>query len=149
MAKKEEESRLAQILRQELKAGKGLADALKSSLQEKRKELCNNYDQLLDGLRITKQQIEKDTQFNYSYYPVLFENESTLLKMKSRLEEYEIFTRRYFYPTLNSLTYTMQEKAPVAEDISRRILCLPLYHELSYLEQEMIARILMRVQTYS
>ncbi|MGI9192853.1 MAG: DegT/DnrJ/EryC1/StrS family aminotransferase [Chitinophagaceae bacterium] len=118
-------------------------------IMEKRKELSHNYDQLLSELNITKQTIEPDTEFNYSYYPVLFKDESTLLKMKSRLEQYEIFTRRYFYPTLNSLPYTMQEKAPVAEDISRRILCLPLYHNLSYLEQEMIARIMMRVQTYS
>lgn len=118
-------------------------------IMEKRKELSRNYDQLLSELNITKQTIESDTEFNYSYYPVLFKDESTLLKMKSRLEQYEIFTRRYFYPTLNSLPYTMQEKAPVAEDISRRILCLPLYHNLSYLEQEMIARIMMRVQTYS
>ncbi|MBU3677823.1 MAG: DegT/DnrJ/EryC1/StrS family aminotransferase, partial [Chitinophagaceae bacterium] len=97
----------------------------------------------------TKQSIEPDTSFNHSYYPVLFKDESTLLKMKSRLEEYEIFTRRYFYPTLNTLPYSQQEKLPIAEDISRRILCLPLYHNLSYLEQEMIARIMMRVQTYA
>jgi hypothetical protein len=38
MAKKEEESRLAQILRQELKAGRGLADALSNSYREKQKE---------------------------------------------------------------------------------------------------------------
>jgi muramidase (phage lysozyme) len=38
MAKKEEESRLAQILRQELKAGKGLADALTSSYKERQRE---------------------------------------------------------------------------------------------------------------
>lgn len=38
MAKKEEESRLAQILRQELKAGKGLADALTNSYRERQKE---------------------------------------------------------------------------------------------------------------
>jgi len=38
MAKKEEESRLAQILRQELKAGRGLADALSNSYKERQRE---------------------------------------------------------------------------------------------------------------
>lgn len=113
---------------------------------EKRKELYRNYDELLVDLRITKQQIEANTDFNCSYYPVLFENEATLLKMKRSLEEYEIFTRRYFYPSLNNLPYVNREDTPIAEDISRRILCLPLYHELSFLEQEIIARILLRVQ---
>lgn len=116
---------------------------------EKRKELSDNYDQLLAGLKVTKQRIETNTIFNYSYYPVLFNNEETLLKMKKSLEEYEIFTRRYFYPTLNRLPYVTFQDTPVADDVSRRILCLPLYHELSILEQEIIARILLRVQMYS
>lgn len=38
MAKKEEESRLAQILRQELKAGRGLVDALSNSYKERQRE---------------------------------------------------------------------------------------------------------------
>lgn len=115
----------------------------------KRKELSHNYDVLLDDLHIVKQRIEPHTEFNYSYYPVLFNDEPTLLKMKKSLEEYEIFTRRYFYPALNRLPYVRSQETPVAEDISRRILCLPLYHELSFLEQEIIARILLRVQTYN
>jgi dTDP-4-amino-4,6-dideoxygalactose transaminase len=118
------------------------------AILEKRKALSQNYDQLLEGLNIRKQRIEANTDFNYSYYPVLFNDETTLLKMKKSLEEYEIFTRRYFYPALNRLPYVAYQDTPVAEDISRRILCLPLYHELSFLEQEIIARILLRVQTY-
>ena len=116
---------------------------------EKRKELSENYNQLLDELDITRQQIELNTDYNFSYYPVLFKDETTLLKMKKSLEEYEIFTRRYFYPALNRLPYVTFQDTPVAEDISRRILCLPLYHELSFLEQEIIARILLRVQSYN
>lgn len=116
---------------------------------EKRKELSENYNQLLDELNITHQQIELNTDYNFSYYPVLFKDETTLLKMKKSLEEYEIFTRRYFYPALNRLPYVTFQDTPVAEDISRRILCLPLYHELSFLEQEIIARILLRVQSYN
>lgn len=115
---------------------------------EKRKELSANYDQLLTDLRISKQQIEEETDFNCAYYPVIFENEATLLKMKRSLEEYEIFTRRYFYPSLNNLPYVSAAKTPIADDISKRILCLPIYHELSFLEQEIIARILLRVQNY-
>ena len=62
------------------------------------------------------------------------------------LEKSEIFPRRYFYPSLSSLDYVPQMDTPISDDIATRILCLPLYHELSQVEQELIARILLRTQ---
>ena len=38
-----------------------------------------------------------------------------------------IGSRRYFYPSLNKLNYIKSKIAtPVSDDISRRILCLPV-----------------------
>jgi dTDP-4-amino-4,6-dideoxygalactose transaminase len=111
----------------------------------KRKAQSQVYDQLLSGLRIQKQKITDGTTFNYAYYPVVFESEEVALKMKVALERSEIFPRRYFYPSLSGLPYT-KGNSPLADDIAKRILCLPLYHELSDVEQEMIARILLRTQ---
>lgn len=74
--------------------------------------------------------------YNYAYFPVLFPSEKALLAAFERLSQHEIFPRRYFYPSLTRLPYISTENAcPVAEDISRRIACLPLYGEL---EPEMV-----------
>jgi hypothetical protein len=75
---------------------------------------------------------------NYSYFPVILENEETLLKVEQHLKEASIFPRRYFYPSLNTLTKIVDYKpTPVSENLSKRILCLPLYKALS--KQEVIA----------
>ena len=46
------------------------------------------------------------------------------------LNEKNIFPRRYFYPSLNTVDYVKGQSMPISESISKRILCLPLYFEL-------------------
>jgi dTDP-4-amino-4,6-dideoxygalactose transaminase len=111
-----------------------------------RKKLCEQYDRLLDGLRVEKPLITPNSKTNYSYYPIIFTAEEIALKMKAALERQEIFPRRYFHPSLSSLDYVKENQTPIADSIASRILCLPLYHGLSEVEQELIARILLRVQ---
>ena len=53
--------------------------------------------------------------------------------------EQNIYSRRYFYPALNTMTNIVKyKKVPVSEDISKRILCLPLYNNLSNEEIDLI-----------
>lgn len=68
-------------------------------------------------------------EYNFSYYPVIFESEKILLKVREKLLEKEISTRRYFYPSLNTLSQVGKNiySCPISEDISSRVLCLPLY----------------------
>jgi dTDP-4-amino-4,6-dideoxygalactose transaminase len=62
-----------------------------------------------------------------------------LLKAKDILFNSGINTRRYFYPSLNNLPFlTEHYECPVSEDISKRVLCLPLYFDL---EKEIIEKI--------
>lgn len=68
---------------------------------------------------------------NYSYYPVIFPTEQSLLYTLDRLNASNIFPRRYFYPALNELPYLIYQSCPVAEDLSKRIVCLPLSAEIS------------------
>jgi dTDP-4-amino-4,6-dideoxygalactose transaminase len=117
-----------------------------NAILAKRKVQSLAYDELLQGLRIRKQTIDPNAEFNFAYYPVLFETEEIALMMKATLEKHEIFPRRYFYPSLSNLNYVNGKNTPGADSISTRILCLPLYHELSEVEQELIARILLRTQ---
>jgi dTDP-4-amino-4,6-dideoxygalactose transaminase len=85
------------------------------------------YDKLL-GDRFQKPSIPVGLKRNYAYYPVIFESEKALLGAKVNLEAEEIFPRRYFFPSLNTLPYVPEAYAcPISEDISKRILCLPLY----------------------
>lgn len=98
---------------------------------EKRKQIMAWYDAGIDASMVEKIRIRENTEWNYSYYPVLFKSEKVLLAALKKLNDNSIFPRRYFYPSLNTLKYVQSKKMPVSEDISQRILCLPLYFELS------------------
>ena len=63
-----------------------------------------------------------------------------------QLSYHEIFTRRYFYPSLaNTLPYLPIQKMEVTDNVSKRILCLPLYNELSLEEVDWITGIIVGV----
>jgi dTDP-4-amino-4,6-dideoxygalactose transaminase len=103
-----------------------------------RKRAHELYDKHLDG-KFKKQKITSGTTYNYSYYPIIFDSEEDLLEARKKLEEHAIFPRRYFYPSLNTLAYLDEKyECPISEDISRRIMCLPLYFRI---EEEDIERI--------
>jgi dTDP-4-amino-4,6-dideoxygalactose transaminase len=112
---------------------------------EKRKEQSLRYKELLANSTVKFPIIEGIDEYNYSYFPILFSEESPLLKSMKLLQDHEIFSRRYFYPGLNSLDYT-SGNTPISDDLSSKVLCLPLYHTLTAEEQRMIARLLLRVQ---
>jgi dTDP-4-amino-4,6-dideoxygalactose transaminase len=113
-----------------------------------RRKLCEHYISHLDNLPIAFPQITPDTQHNHAYFPVIFENESVLLNVLEKLNLNYIYPRRYFYPSLSKLPYINGQSAPIAEDISRRVLCLPLYDTLSVEEIDMICRLLKRELRY-
>lgn len=109
---------------------------------ERRCELSELYDRLLDGSGIIRPIIRPGTDYNYAYHPVLMLSEQMLLSVQARLLAAGITPRRYFYPSLSELPYTNEYRMPVSEDISRRILCLPLYYELTDTEVEQISVII-------
>lgn len=92
-----------------------------------RKHICDLYDGLLDG-RLRRPKKQDGLEYNYAYYPVVFDSEKDLLKAFDALAEINVFPRRYFYPSLNELPYlTGKQSCPVSQDITKRIACLPLY----------------------
>lgn len=115
------------------------------AIQEKKKKQVHFYYEILSGLKVDFPKLDQIEQYNYAYFPIVFPNESQLIKTMHMLEDNSIGSRRYFYPGLNNLDYT-QGNCPVSDRISERILCLPLFHTLTKEEQRMIARILLRVQ---
>jgi len=118
-----------------------------SEILTKRKELCTRYDQRLEGLRVTRQRISPNCTYNYSYYPIVFESETQMLKALNELNANRVFPRRYFWPSLNTISYiNWHQQMPVSEDISSRILCLPLYHTMTEAEIHLVSRLLLRAQ---
>lgn len=97
-----------------------------------RKNITELYKSELASVPLIFPEINKNLKYNYSYFPVLFRNEDELLKIKKHLEKNKINTRRYFFPSLNNLPYLKSSgHCPVSEDISKRVLCLPFYQQLS------------------
>lgn len=113
---------------------------------QKRKELVEHYDNVLQGFLGKKPKINSDATWNYAYYPILFPDEEKLLRTVKLLNDHWIYPRRYFYPSLNKLPYVRKTDLPVAGDIASKVLSLPLYHHLSKSEIDLITRIILRVQ---
>jgi len=101
-----------------------------------RKKIVDFYNNNIDFIRVKPLKIRSETEWNYSYYPVVFETEAELLKVQKIMNKNQIFPRRYFYPSLNTLPYVHYCSMPISESISSRVLCLPLYMGLSNDELE-------------
>jgi dTDP-4-amino-4,6-dideoxygalactose transaminase len=114
---------------------------------EARKRIAGYYDDNLRTLRVVKPVWNKDSENTFSYYPLIFESEDLLIKCMDYLSNRQIFTRRYFFPSLpNSVPYLENQSLSVTDDISKRVLCLPMYAELTIEEVELICRLMLRVQ---
>jgi dTDP-4-amino-4,6-dideoxygalactose transaminase len=114
---------------------------------ERRRRINDLYrEQLSEVKGITCLQIPSNTVRNFSYFPILVENDYPLSRdgLYSKLKESNIHARRYFYPLISSmpmyrgLASANQKNLPVAESIAMRILCLPIYPNLLAEEQSRI-----------
>lgn len=112
----------------ELQAAMGLSvlPYMEEILSE-RKKVVDYYDAHLGFDVLQNLTIREGTEWNYSYYPVIFQSEKKLLEKQAALNKENIFPRRYFYPSLNTIDYAKGKEMPVSESVSSRVLCLPLY----------------------
>jgi dTDP-4-amino-4,6-dideoxygalactose transaminase len=107
---------------------------------QKRKEIAEHYRQHLHGLPgISFFEDMPEVKHNYQYFPILIDKQ---LFGKSRddvyhaLKKQNILSRRYFYPLISQFpTYRGLESArpgnlPIAEEITQKVLCLPIYPDL-------------------
>jgi len=107
-----------------------------------RKKVVEIYLEKLEWNILKTIKIRKNTQWNYSYFPIIFITEAQLLLVEKALNDENIFPRRYFYPSLNTIEFVKGAKMPVSESIASRILCLPLYAELETNEVQKIVSII-------
>lgn len=94
--------------------------------------------------------MQKDVKSNYAYFPVIFEEKqfgASREEVFDILAENGIGTRKYFYPLTNTFSafhgkYDVLE-TPVALHISKRVLILPLYADLSMEDVDRICDIIL------
>lgn len=127
----------------ELQAAMGLTVLpYMGTILESRKKVVAYYNQHLNFKELKTIKIREHTEWNYSYYPIIFETESQLLQVQKALNATNIFPRRYFYPSLNTIAYVKGAAMPVSESIASRILCLPLYAGLETSDLEQIVHLI-------
>jgi len=109
-----------------------------------RRQIFALYDELLNWESLYKPtERAADLVYNYAYYPVVLPDLATTLRVIQALNGENIYPRRYFYPTLNTLQYIpVQYDCPVSEDVSSRVISLPLYPDLDHEMVRKIARII-------
>ncbi len=117
----------------------------------KRKKVVERYKMHLDrveGLQLNC--IQKDVKSNYAYFPVVFDEKlfgASRTEVFNALANEGICARKYFYPLTNTFEafhgkYNVL-KTPVALHISKRVLTLPLYADLSFGDVDRICKIIL------
>ena len=107
----------------------------------RRKQAHAWYDAALQGAAVEKLAAPEGTDWNCSYYPVLFDSEAALLRTFEVLAAHGITARRYFYPSLDTLDFVDPAVLPVAHDVTRRVACLPLMYQLTEADVARVAGI--------
>jgi len=90
----------------------------------------------IPGIRCLERQSE--TVDNYAYFPIFVDDGYPLSRdaLYERLRENGIYPRRYFYPLIaefpmyRGLPSADLDRLPVATEVSRKVLCLPIYPAL-------------------
>lgn len=114
-------------------------------INKARKKVFERYKSDLDGC-VQFQQLNNDATINYSYFPILLKDEIELKKVQEALNKHNIFPRRYFYPSLDTLPYIEPKQiCQNSRDISSRILCLPIFPELKQQEQQLVIQTIVAV----
>lgn len=138
----------------EVSAAVGLAN-LKyiDMILDRRRSLYECYlEQLRSCSELTFQSFEP-SEYNYSYFPILFRDEEQLLNVCKILNDNNIFPRRYFWPLLNDMPAFCDARIAGqltnASDISSRILCLPLYPDLNRDDVDLICSLLISSLKYA
>ncbi|HTL07116.1 MAG TPA: DegT/DnrJ/EryC1/StrS family aminotransferase [Chitinophagaceae bacterium] len=116
----------------------------------RRKEQSMLYEKYLAKIKeqLQRPSVPSSTDYNYAYFPVVFNSEKQLLQVRDALNASYIYPRRYFYPALNQLPYVAHQAMPVAESIAARVLCLPLYHDLTADQIKQICHIITDIIMY-
>ncbi|MBL8002780.1 MAG: DegT/DnrJ/EryC1/StrS family aminotransferase [Flavobacteriales bacterium] len=97
---------------------------------ERRRAIVEAYDRSTHGM-VARPRIPEGTGYNHAYYPVFLNDEQERELVLKEMAARGINCRRYFYPSLDTLPYVSGMSCPVSRSLSNRVLCLPLYPDLT------------------
>lgn len=106
---------------------------------QKRKIVTDRYRRNLKGVQgIHYIEDLENIKHNYSYFPIIIDENifgKTRDQLFDELKEYNVFTRKYFYPLITDFDCYKEEygqvELPQAKYISNRVLTLPIYGDLA------------------
>lgn len=115
---------------------------------EKRQAVANRYREAfknIPGIRFL-QDIE-GVRHNYAYFPIFISEEYGISRddLYAKLQEHNIFGRRYFYPLISTFSpYKGLDSAnpanlPIAHKLANQVLCLPMF---AGLDEESVSRVI-------
>lgn len=129
----------------EFQAAMGLCvlDEIEENIR-RREIIWNIYQSELNG-KVEFQQFSSTATKNFGYAPVVMGNEEQRTNAQNYFTEQCITARRYFFPTLDSVScFASSKKNDHAKNISNKILCLPLHCNLSISEAKEISLIIQK-----
>ena len=141
----------------EFQAAMGIVN-LKSikEIIKKRKQLTLYYRKKLDkinGIKYFTPEKLSSFSYNYAYFPVLIDKEIfgiTRDTLYDNLKSFNIYTRKYFYPLITDFGCYKDRfdnyRIPIAKKISKQILCLPLYYDLTSEDIDYICDSILKVK---
>lgn len=118
---------------------------------KKRREIDARYRSILKNIPgISLLEIAENVEWNYAYFPIKIEEDYPISRdeLYSILKENDIMTRRYFYPLISNfpmyrgLPSASETLLPLANKVADEILCLPIFPQLEYDEQDKIVAII-------
>ena len=96
---------------------------------KKRREIFDYYTDSLKNYVIFPKW-NKDATMSYSYFPIIFNTSTERDYVEKQLNEVNIFPRKYFSPSLDTLNFLSNDNCRISNMIASKILCLPLYSDL-------------------
>jgi dTDP-4-amino-4,6-dideoxygalactose transaminase len=116
------------------------------NLTKLRRNRWEYYKNRINSERIRSITLPERLDYNYGYFPLFFDSEGLLLRVIAKLNERQIFPRRYFYPALNQLPYLKNKVVcKNAEVLAKTVLCLPLYHDLEFENIDLIIETILSI----
>ncbi|MBK9598193.1 MAG: DegT/DnrJ/EryC1/StrS family aminotransferase [Flavobacteriales bacterium] len=105
-----------------------------------REQVCAIYDRLLRPLPIERPLIPSATRYNHAYYPMILADRDEREGLLAHLAERGLFTRRYFYPSLDALPYVDAKACVQSRKLADRTLCLPLFNGMTEEQMDRVAK---------
>lgn len=127
----------------EFRAAMGICNLrhIEKEIQKRRKAFALYQRNLKSVKGIKVVQLRSDIEYNYGYFPIIIDENMygrTRDELFAELDRNRIHARKYFYPLTSQFScyqgLYMPNETPIALNISKRVLTLPLYADI--LEEE-------------